>query len=767
MCYISDNMATVEIIKDKLKDFVDQQNINSDELIKLANQLAASDEERVRFSVDAGIIDRLGKELVARHETALSELVKNAYDADATTVDLIFENTNKPGGKLTIIDNGHGMTKEQLINGFMRLSSSEKVHYPTSPIYNRTRAGRKGIGRFATQRLGNFLIVDSQAKDADYSLEVRINWNEFLQDKDLNTISSSIKFKPRKQISGTTLIISDLREAWTEAAIKRVYKYILGLLQPFPLSKNDESSSNYDPGFKADFWQVKDGDPQPIVDENIMFYERAVAMIEGYVEEDGRGYWFMESNKLDVPDKIFSIDADGSSSEEANPHKRLKNIHFKAYYFIFGDGLIPKNIEKSIKDRLEEVGGIRVYRNGFRVLPYGEPNNDWLGLDESYAKRKYLPPHRNRNFLGFVEILDKNGDTFNELSSREGLFQDQAYGELIEFLYSVIIAATRRIAAIRGKKETPGQSKFNTPEKKLNGAITSITKIANEYESKGDTSVASSLRLITRVIEDAKTDQQRFSKELVTEIEMLRVLASLGLTIGEFTHEIKYYLPAIKSDISSLTSKIKDGVVQDRGKRMLKNMDALEAYTSYFDSVISQNVLRDKRPIELREAVNHFISTITSDLRRTGIELQGLEFSGYDIFTCPMHPSEWASILFNFYTNSKKAIKRAGVKGAIKISGGKTDSIVYISFCDNGDGISEEDRENIFNAFFTTSQPYRQHAGEDDSVMGSGLGLKIVKDIVDSYGGMIEVSDPPKNYSTCILVEIPAATLEDYNNYDL
>ena len=762
-------MVTEETIKDRLKDLVDRQDFNPDELIKLVNQLAASDDEKVRFSVDAGIIDRLGKELVARHETALSELVKNAYDADATTVDLVFENTDKPSGKLTIIDDGNGMNKEQLVNGFMRLSSSDKVHNPTSPIYKRTRAGRKGIGRFATQRLGRFLTVDTQAQDTDYSLEVSIDWSEFSQDRDLNTISSDIKVKPRKQIAGTTLIIDDLREAWTEAAIRRVYKYISGLLQPFPLSKSKKLNSE-DSRFDASFWQVRDGDLQPklVADENNMFYEHAVATIEGYVEGDGRGYWFMESNKLEVPDEIFSVGLPHNASEKVTPYKRLRNIHFQAYYFIYNAGIIPKNSGKYIRERLKEIGGIRVYRNGFRVLPYGEPNNDWLGLDESSAKREgTLAPHANRNFLGFVEIVDKDGNVFNELSSREGLFQDQAYDELIEFLYSVIIAATRRIAAIRGKKETRNQDEFSTPEKKLDNAISSITKIANEYESKGDTNVASSLRLITRVIEDAKTDQQQFSKELITEIEMLRVLASLGLTIGEFTHEIKYYLPAIKSDISSLTSKIRDNVTQDRNKRILKNMDALEAYTSYFDSVISQNVLRDKRPIELREAVNNFISTIASDLRRTGIELQGVEFSGYDIFTCPMHPSEWASILFNFYTNSKKAIKRAGVKGAIKISGGKTDSIVYLSFCDNGDGISEEDQENIFNAFFTTSQPYRQHAAEDDSVMGSGLGLKIVKDIVDSYGGMIEVSDPPKNYSTCILVEIPAATLEDYNNYDL
>lgn len=105
----------------------------------------------VGFTVDAGLIQRLGYELVGRAETALSELIKNSYDADATLVDVEFINTDNINGTLIIRDNGMGMTQEQLINGFMRISSSDKLHNPISEKFKRTKAGRKGIGRFATQ----------------------------------------------------------------------------------------------------------------------------------------------------------------------------------------------------------------------------------------------------------------------------------------------------------------------------------------------------------------------------------------------------------------------------------------------------------------------------------------------------------------------------------------------------------------------------------------------------------------------------------------
>lgn len=99
----------------------------------------------IGFTIDAGLIQRLGFELVGRAETAVSELIKNSYDADATVVEVDFINTDDTGGVLIIKDNGLGMTKAQLIDGFLRISSTDKVHNPISSKYHRRKAGRKGI----------------------------------------------------------------------------------------------------------------------------------------------------------------------------------------------------------------------------------------------------------------------------------------------------------------------------------------------------------------------------------------------------------------------------------------------------------------------------------------------------------------------------------------------------------------------------------------------------------------------------------------------
>ena len=138
------NLTKIAELKKKLSEEILKDNSDNNVMISLSNEIANLDESTVRFSVDAGLINRLGKELVGKQETAVSELIKNAYDADATVVDLIFANAWNRGGTLVIEDNGHGMNREQLVSGFMRLSSSDKIHNPVSEKYKRQKAGKKG-----------------------------------------------------------------------------------------------------------------------------------------------------------------------------------------------------------------------------------------------------------------------------------------------------------------------------------------------------------------------------------------------------------------------------------------------------------------------------------------------------------------------------------------------------------------------------------------------------------------------------------------------
>ena len=195
-------------------------------------------------------------------------------------------------------------------------------------------------------------------------------------------------------------------------------------------------------------------------------------------------------------------------------------------------------------------------------------------------------------------------------------------------------------------------------------------------------------------------------------------------------------------------------------------MSGKDSPVSYFDKVISDNVVRELRPLDLRSEIARFINSMKEDLKRVGIELVEPIIHGYFLYTIPMHPSELSSVLFNFYTNSRKAIKRANSNGKIMIECGTSGDIVYLEFSDNGDGVPKEIEDRIFDEFFTTtSAKSLDSIDSTNEVTGTGLGLSIVRDIVKSYRGTVRIVSPKSDFSTCIRVEFPKATKKHLQDY--
>lgn len=775
-------MSDEKHIREELSKILIEDPTNYSKILELSSKLSGFDDDNIRFSVDAGVIDRLGSELVARQETAVSELVKNAYDADATKVIIKFENSDDVGGTLYIEDNGTGMNREQLINGFMRISSSSKIHNPFSEVYKRKRAGQKGIGRFAVQRLGEKLTITTQTENDETALVLSINWNEYANDLDLNAITNKIFSKQKTRDNGTTLRIEGLKDKWSEASIKRIYNYVNDILQPFPLleikNENEELPESLnlsnDPGFKVQFYKVINNRLLPIADDKLMVYDHATAIFNGYVDKDGKAIYSIESNKLDIND-IYELSADPDTENVA--FKYLKDIKFRAYYFIYNSDLIPKMQDSSIRKLARKQGGIRLYKNGFRVLPYGEPNNDWIGLDASVVRRSILPTHANVNFFGFVQLPDLNND-FIETSSREGLLENEGFIELKNFLYRAIVSSVIRVAEVRNVKIVSGQKIndgiFESVEVRIKNIAFTLEELDKELEKEtGNIEIKKrrkkKLDQVKKEIAELQKAQEEEKDQFLKERSMLRVLSSVGLTIGLFLHEVKDYILNMDNNVSFLIEKLNnDQVILNRLTLLQSNIESFNTYTSYFDAVISQNVIRNLKPIDLRKTINTFWKTIENDLIKNNIKLDEPKIEGNYLFSCPMHPSEWSSILFNLFTNSKKAIKRSNNLGLINIECGKFENKIYLKFSDTGDGINEENRERIFEEFFTTSSPNTiDNLNIQNEYTGTGLGLKIVKDIISSYRGRIFVDEPKEGFSTTISIEIPAATEKDLDKYGL
>ena len=778
---MEDKTQKIEELKKQLYDELQKDVSDNDNILSISNQIANLDKSNVRFSIDAGVIDRLGDELVARQETAVSELVKNSYDADAEEVSLTFIDTEDIGGTLNIKDDGDGMTREELVDGFMRISSTSKIHNPLSRKYKRKRAGQKGIGRFAVQRLGTKLTIITQVEEAEFALKLTINWDDYIRDKDLSSITNKLEQIDKIREKGTTLIISGLKDRWSTSAIQRIYRYVNDIIQPFPISKKKKDNDikrkeeTNDPGFKTRFIKISDNITKTVADDSIMVHKHAVATIEGYVDDKGLGVYDVKSDKLNI-DEIGNIGND--PDDPTVPFQKIKDVWFRVYYFIYDKDVMPAMQVSSIQKIARTTGGVRLYRNGFRVLPYGEPGNDWLTLDKSSRQRSLLPAHANMNFFGFVELSDEQ-KLFNETSSREGLSENDAFTELQNFIYRTIITGVLKVAEIRGMKITSGQDKdelgnWEKIDFRIKNIAHSLEELDRELENESGSVEAKKrrkrrIKKVQKAIEELEEIQKSEQEKTMKERSMLRVLSSVGLTVGQFIHEIKYYIDNIQSDIRYLLEHLEgEKDLLERTQILDNNFSSFRTYTSYFDNVISQNVVRELRPLNLPHIITPFINSLKSDAIKSGIEFEQPIIGSPYLYTKSMHPSEWSSILFNFYTNSKKAIKRVKENGKILIECGATDDFVYIEFSDTGDGISKENEEKVFEEFYTTTSPSDLGGlNQNSEILGTGLGLKIVKDIVKSYRGNVFVASPKYEYSTCIRVEIPKANEKELEKYDL
>lgn len=727
--------------------------------------------KKVGFTVDAGLIQRLGYELVGRAETAVSELIKNAYDADSTIVDVNFVDSASKGGTLIISDNGVGMTEDQLITGFMRISSADKIHNPISERFQRTKAGRKGIGRFATQRLGDKLTIVTQTKSEKKAVKIVIDWNEYSVDKELGSITFPIEEVVKEKEEGTTLTITGLRDGWSYAAIKRIYRYVIDLFQPDYLSdrsKSYNSAIQSEKSFKVNFNQTINEEVYSIINEKVSIFDKSLAVFEGYIDNQHSGILSIKSDSVDIND---IIEIEFSKDEKA--YLELKDVYFKIHYFIYNRpkyyrGKITNQDLNGIQQASATASGVRLYRNGFRVLPYGESTDDWTGIDRRWSSESGLVnvPLNNKNLFGFVEITAPDGEIFEETASREGLIENDAFRQLTDFIHKSLISARQRISeAITSFKEDVNIDDFT--QKTIKRELSTKDKLEvlrnlfdDYYEDKDNNNKDKSSdqeKFRWEKWEQNKEEGKRIVEEIRRELEeasMLRVLAGLGLTIGEFTHEIKQFQPSVYGHISKLQKEelTENGKVQL--KEIEKNFDDLFAYTGYFSATVSQNINRETTPIDVLVVLDDFQQAISNDLERSEIKFE-IDQWDFNVKTVPMHRSEWSSILFNLYTNAKKAIKRARVEGKILIEVGIDGDNTFINFHDNGDGIPDENKHRVFNAFFTTSTPASFDAPRDEQMTGTGLGLKIVKDIITSYKGSISICSSNEGYETCFRIEIP------------
>lgn len=357
-----------------------------------------------KFSVDTQLFRELGELLVGRDSTALVELVKNAYDADATRVVVHGEALDDPnGGVIRIMDDGIGMTPRQFEQGFLRVASRTKTQRDVRSVrYRRRYTGEKGIGRLAAHKLARVLHVLSTSwepgdKVAPVAIEGAIDWDAVERFETLDEVDSaeaiavSTHESPPDGQWGTSITLRRLRRAWTTLERSAF------MLEVQSFKPHDILTSPV---------------PTRVVDGPLLFEKPVVRDVTtddpGFeVELSGE---FVSSDEywqaaLDSSNWVIEIDVDGTRGTAlyaiAPTRRTLGELAWAVSrrYEVPVPGDTPsfqsrilvregqQTGPRALREWASRATGVRVFMEGFRVLPYGEPRNDWLALDFDVSQR--------------------------------------------------------------------------------------------------------------------------------------------------------------------------------------------------------------------------------------------------------------------------------------------------------------------------------------------------------------------------------------------
>ena len=411
--------------------------------------------KQLSFRVSSGLKNIIGKDLISDKYIAIFELVKNSYDAQAHNVKISFIEDIVGSHLISISDDGMGMNYTDIIEKWLFVAYSEKKKQNRNETdyrneFRRNVAGAKGVGRFSCDRLGSKLRLITKKENESFAHYIDIDWNNFEYDDKNEFVDIPVEYYtgdfPEQKVKGTILEISDLREHWDRASIIHLKKSLMKLISPDFHNGNEDK---FEISIVAP--REKEKDDQLIQKGNVAFRE----IVNGLIIND-----VFEKLNIKTTNITLDISNDGKTLEtvltdrgqtifkikERNINYRiLHDIHISLFYL---NSTAKLNFTKQMGIRPINYGSVFVYKNGFRVNPYGEPNEDFFGIDrrKSQGHNRYLG---TREIMGRISI-NGNDEEFIETSSRaHGFIITEAVDALSElFLQKVLKVLERYVVNI-------------------------------------------------------------------------------------------------------------------------------------------------------------------------------------------------------------------------------------------------------------------------------------------------------------------------------
>jgi signal transduction histidine kinase len=649
----------------------------------------------LRFSPD--ILVRLGEELVPNPTDGLLELVKNAYDADASICTIKIEKHT-----IRVEDDGDGMTDSDIVEGWLLIGGSRKDGKKPTRLA-RIPVGNKGLGRLAALRLGRKATLISRPKSkTGTEYRVTIDWDKVEKANAVEEQFFDITTAPTTKGQGSEIVLEDIPKALPREEIQKLNKSLILLSDPF----------DNDAGFYASVESNQFKDLSGVAKGN--YFADADFHLRASVDKQGRP----SAQVLDWQNKVLF-----SSKPEEFKGKRYKMppADFDLWNFkLDGQSFSTKNSPiKDVREWIGVFGGVHLYHRKMRVRPFGEPGYDWLEMDRKRAGSPEERPSTN-NSVGQIKVTDLN-ELLTQKTDRSGFIENEAFRELKRFAIDALNwMATRRLAVAENRRE-----------KKRSTTSPAVAKARADLEEKVRTTVPKKDRpAVMTALKRFESAKQHETLALKDDLQLYRSLATAGTTSAVFAHESHKPLTNILSVTDTIKYRAKELLGDLFHKKLEQPLNSLisaaKALQSF--SLLPLNLLRrEKRRtgvVDVGAAAHDLVGYLKPFFVDSKIDL---------VLKKPNKPVQIAgsqalieSILANLALNALKAFdaKKARLDGRlveirIKVEG---DNAV-ITVLDNGPGIQGIGLDEIWLPGRTTSSD------------GTGFGLTIVRDsVIDLQG---------------------------------
>lgn len=673
----------------------------------------------------------IGRELIQDSYAAVVELVKNAYDADSTCVEVCFvAQEDDSGYTVTIKDYGHGMTRDTVVNKWMVPSTRDKLERKISPR-GRIMQGRKGVGRYAASVLGADLLLETVSTEREKTT-VFVEWESFENADYLDDVEILVETKPSNENTGTLLTICGDKgylNDWNKRQFDKLRFELKKLVSPMTSLINKQSFD-----FQIHLKITGFGDT-PDIDERVEPYpifELYDYRISGKIDSNGKGNLVFSLQKTrNSIDENITIDINHSTGcGELTFDIRVYDREVDAIESLISRGLKDEygNYVGKLQARqlLNESNGIGVYRNGFRIRPMGDADFDWLKLNEQRVQNPSLRIGSNQA-IGYVLIQSEEESNLIEKSARDGLRENFAYEQLKEITRSVISKLEERRFSFRRKA---GMSKPALKVERQLEKLFSFNDLKNQIRNKligGGLNENTTGEVIALIVNE-ENEKAKAAEEIRQAVATYQGQATLGKIINVVLHEGRRPLNYFRNEVPRI----------GRFKRKLDETGDFEHLNKIFDitkgvetnaAVLSELFKKldplamgkrsAKAPLIIKSEIMNAFSIFRQEMKDNEIsfEVNGGDDLKYSAWSQDIH-AIFTNLIDNsiFWLKNKASIKKISVDIVEE-----DNQLSYINFRDTGPGIEQTLINDgvIFEPQFSTKPS------------GNGIGLSIAGEAAD------------------------------------